>query len=215
MKKLLIAAAGAFGLAQGAASAAITTYTSEAAFLADTGALTPENFNSFTGEPSFANTSLATPSGVSLVTTGTLLNDPLRNAINQPLNASSAVDGTAHANVVLNSSDDIFTITLPTAVNAFAASFRALNDLERRTDLVVNSESIIMPILASGTSVSFFGVTSDVAFTSVSFVLVGKTDGFLVDNVYFGDAEVVPIPAAGLLMAGAFAGLAGLRRRKG
>ncbi|MEO1659009.1 MAG: VPLPA-CTERM sorting domain-containing protein [Pseudomonadota bacterium] len=213
MKKLVITAAAAFGLVQGAASAATTTYTSEAAFLADTGALTLENFNSFTDEPIFANSSLATPSGVSLITAGTPLNNPLRNAINQPA-TSAGVDGTAHANVVLNSSDDVFTITLPTAVNAFGASFAALNDLERRTDLVVNGESIIMPVLSGGTSISFFGVTSDVAFTSVSFILVGRTDGFLVDNVYFGEVDPVPVPAAGLLMAGAFAGLAGLRRRK-
>lgn len=60
---------------------------------------------------------------------------------------------------------------------------------------------------------TFFGVSDTAALSSVSFDVSGFP-GVEVDDVYTGNASVVPLPAAGVLMIGALGGLAALGRRK-
>ena len=79
-----------------------------------------------------------------------------------------------------------------------------------------------MDIPVGGSEVSFFGLTSDVAFRSVSFVQVGYGDGFGVDNVLYGgwqaplggEGAAVPLPSTLPLMAVVVAGAyVAIRRR--
>ena len=191
----------ALALANGSnvSAATFTTFTDRIGFDAAAGLLTIEDFNSVAGQLSFAGVTL-TVGDLTLETTGTP-QTVLRNFIDQPpLEFSSEfnIDDTALANVLLrfddvNDDDDIFTINFATPVTAFGADFGGINNVILRTAITILGEQIAMPInpLSSPT---FFGLLSDTAFSSLSFIQVGSDpDGFSIDNVTF---SAVPLPAA-------------------
>ena len=215
MMKRFAMAASVLALSMTGASAATTTYVSQVEFLAAAPGVTLEDFNDFQQEVSFATADVVTSTGLTIRATGTPLATPGRNAVDVPPFGSSSfdVDGTALLNVVINSFDDTLTITLPAPVNAFGASFGAINDQFRRTNMEIGTTPVTMPFF-QGTVLSFFGVGSDDAFDVVRLTYGGMTDGFSMDNVYFGavDSQAVPLPAAGLVMVGGLAIFARRRR---
>lgn len=216
--KSLLAAAVTMGLGA-TAQAAIVAYDSKTAFesvFVQTGS---EDFNGVAGQPSFSGTAFDLGS-FSLMTSGANLStDEGRNAIDQPppLFSSFNVDGTAFANILLNASDQTFTIVFSEAITAFGADFGGMNNSQARTSVTVAGETVV-PSVTSGNQVRFFGVVSDVAFTTLVFAFNENNDGFSMDNVVFGTgafaADPVPLPAAAVLFAPAIGALVGLRRKK-
>lgn len=60
----------------------------------------------------------------------------------------------------------------------------------------------------------FFGVTSDIAFTTLQLKYTGNAgDAIFFDEAYNGTVPSVPVPAAILMFSPALLGFLGLRRR--
>lgn len=204
MRSLALGIALALAYGSNASAATFTTFTNRTVFDGAAGLLTIENFNSVVGEPSFAGVAL-TVGDLTLEATGpsTDLGLNQRNFIDQPTVDFSAffdIDGTALANVLLFSDGDTLEIDFAAPVTAFGAdfgdiNFGAENNDSLRTAILVLGQQIAMPIAMPINSVSltFFGLISDTAFSSLSFIMVGENDGFSIDNVAF---SAVPLPAA-------------------
>lgn len=197
------------------ANAAVMSFDDRATF---DGALTSqstEDFNSFGSETSFASGSLSA-GDLTLSMSGTLRSGQ-RNSIDMPTHQFSSfnIDGTTNANVLLDSADDVLTISFGSAVTAFGADFGSLNDNYRRTSILVNGERLTPGIVTGSNRTRFFGFTTDTAFSSVSFVFNRAADGFSIDNVSYGDAAVVPLPATLPMLAFAMGAFALGRRRTG
>ncbi len=199
MRSLALGIALALAYGSNASAATFTTFTNRTVFDGAAGLLTIENFNSVVGEPSFAGVALTVgdltlEAGPSIDSVGNQ-----RNFIDQPTVDFSAffdIDGTALANVLLFSDGDTLEIDFATPVTAFGAdfgdiNFGAANNDSLRTAILVLGQQIAMPI--NSVSLTFFGLISDTAFSSLSFIMVGVNDGFSIDNVAF---SAVPLPAA-------------------
>ena len=204
--------------ASSVSAATFNTFTDRTAFEAATASVQTEDFNSFESEVSFNGQDLT-------IGDLTLRNDSSnqgRGLIDIPPHIFGifSVDGTANANFVVNKNFNSVVLTFANTITAFGADFAALNNDALGVEFEVLGERITPPV-QQGTTVQFFGFTSDTGFNSISLVGASETspfDGFAGDNFTFGDAiveaTVVPLPApAGLLLA-AMAGLFFVGRRK-
>lgn len=184
-----------FGIALTATSeAAISVYTSRAAFDAAAGTTSSQDFNSFASDTPFN----LVPLDVGPFTLSVIGSASSSNRIDVPpaLFAGFSVDGTAFAAGELNGLNSVL-ITFDAPITSFGADFAGWNDTIRRSDLVIDG-NVIMPPTTVGNQIRFFGVTSDVAFTTVEIRGVpGLGDSFGFDNVSFGASatSVVPEPA--------------------
>ncbi|MQY41163.1 VPLPA-CTERM sorting domain-containing protein [Epibacterium sp. SM1969] len=196
-------------------AAVVSTFTDRASFEAFAGGVLTEDFNGVVGQPSFAGTPL-TVGDLTLQTLGSPLSGE-RNAIDQPpfQFAEISVDGSALANVLLDSADDAFSISFAAPVFSFGADFGALNDNVLRTSVSFLDQTLF-PDATTGNVIRFFGFTSDTLFDTVSFNFAGLNDGFSVDNVTFGGVSPSPVPLpAGLpLLLSGLGGLGLVLRRR-
>jgi hypothetical protein len=214
--KAFVAATAMVAVSAGAANAALTVFTSRAAFeTALSGGFTTETFNGVVGEPAF-RTAPVTVGGLTLQGFGSSQFD--RNFIDQqPLQFGVFnVDGTAVVNAVTALGTSGLTVTLASGVRGFGADFAAMQDGVFRTQILFGSQAYT-PSVTAGNVVTFLGIVSDTPFTTVTFqsASVSTSDGFAFDNVTFGNvANGVPEPSTWAMMLVGFAGLAFASRRR-
>ncbi len=202
--------------ASSVSAATFNTFTDRSAFLAATESVQTEDFNGFEGEASFNGQDLV----IGDLTIRNDVGNQARGLIDIPPHIFNIfnVDGTANANFVVNKDFNEVVLTFAEPITAFGADFAALNNDEVATEFEVLGQRIAPPV-QNGTTVQFFGFTSDMAFSTVSLVGASATsafDGFAGDNFVFGEATqatVVPLPAPAALLIAALTGLFFVRRR--
>ena len=122
---------------------------------------------------------------------------------------------------VLSTNYEPLTITFAQAVNAFSINFGALGTAFANLSSPVTFTFTVGGISGSATEganlsgLSFFGLTSDTAFTSVTISNTSANQFF--DNVTYQAAPAssdVPEPASWAMMVGGFGLLGGALRRK-
>jgi len=203
-----LAAAAALGIASCAAQAT-TVYTNEAAFLAAAGgSLSFESFetvqSSVSAQYDFAD--------VSFSCAGTVTCPGFFG-----MSAALAHDG-AHS--VFFGSPDTSTFTFAHAVNAFGIWIGDAGTTGPITlDVALNNGGSAQALANfSGASLNwqYFGLVSDTAFTSLTFIPSNRWDGIYFDALRYGQADVhaVPEPGSSLLLGIAGAGLLAARRKR-
>lgn len=213
MIRVICAAIAAFLMSSQLASAAsFTVFTDRVAFEAAVGTgLTTETFNSAASDISFSGSS-TTFGQLTLSADDTAF--PGNNKIDAaPLLDTINVNGSAAVNFFTRPNDNA-SIAFDAPVLAFGADFFNFNDEHLRTQISVLG-NLFSPDVTDINEVSFFGIISDQAFSSVLFSALDY-DVFGMDNVSFSSSiSVVPLPAALPLMAGALAimGLFGWRKK--
>jgi len=196
-----------FVLVSANADAAITTYTDRTSFEAAAGAITFEDFESFVVDAPF-HTSAVDVGDFTLSMTG--LPSTAYNFIDiaPPETPETNVNGSTNMRVFTDDSPlSNLIFEFDTAMTAFGADFRSINDTIVRTQLIVGSDIVALPVAASSGLFSFFGFSSDIAFTSITFEGLAN-DVYGIDNVSYS----IPEPATVLLLG--LGGLGLLRRRK-
>ena len=197
-KKLIAGAVLAASLFASAAHAAPVFFTDRTAFEAATSGLSFQGFeDSQTGPtvtyPGFTATETG---GVNFIT---------NTNVNSVLNAVTEGAGAIWYD---DNGGSILTFAFNAALNAFGV------DLTTSGPSTINimSSAFDTNVDVSG-NFTFFGVIADSNFSSVVFNASGGPNvGF--DALAYGTSDgVVPLPASGLLLAGAI-GMLGLRRRK-
>lgn len=209
MRALCLAMAVVLG-AVGAGQAATLSFDSRAAFLAATGPAQGLDFNGFSAEAFFDTApldlgpfSVGTDGGIVLTGGGVR-----RNLLDLPATAprSLDIDATAQLNVLIQRGHS-FRIVFDRPTTAFGADFRQFNEVPRVL-VALDGGAGLAPSTVAGTR--FFGLVSDVAFTTLTFIAL-RSDNFGLDNALFVSA--IPLPASLPLLLGALVLLGGLRRR--
>jgi hypothetical protein len=194
-----------------AANATTTTYTSAAAYAVAAGAQTTEDFNSPTGSTA---TSVSF-SDVVFSCSGTTYCPGFFGS-----SSLFVLDGLS----VFFATPDTATFTFSSAIKSFGVLIAGLGDIGTTTLNIANSNGFSADIFSSytGTTTNFIteslfaGLTSDTPFTTVTFSGLRPGDGIFFENLSFGKASVVPLPAALPLLGAAMLGLGmiGRQRRK-
>jgi hypothetical protein len=204
-----LAATAALAIASCAAQAT-TVYTNEAAFLAAAGGSL--SFESFETVQSSAGTQFNF-ADVSFSCAGTTWCPGFFGT-----STTLAHDG-AHS--VFFASPDTSTFTFAHAVNAFGAWIGDAGTTGAVTlNVALNNGGFATALTNfSGTSLNwqYFGLVSDTAFTSLTFIPSNRNDGIYFDALRYGQADVhaVPEPGSSLLLGIAGAGLLAARRKRG
>lgn len=210
VRKLLLGVAILLGSATVPTQAATVTFDNRALFSAATDTTQTETFNSFLADVNLSggvvvDTGLLSVTGPNF---GFALIDAGGDNIT-PVNGTAYVQG-------LGSGGTSLTFSFASSITAFGVDLFAINDDAERTRIIVDGTTYFLPVV-SGNLPSFFGLTSDIGFTSVQFLaLIGEDAGF--DDVTFGSATAspVPIPAALPLFAAGLSamGFMGWRRKR-
>jgi hypothetical protein len=169
------------------ANSAVTFYSNQADFEAAAGPTTIQTFD-LPSEAAF-HTTPVNVGDFTISMEGTPNTASNLNKIDIPPFGFNVVnvDGSAVANVQLNSSDDTLTLTFDSPIVSIGMDLASLNDGVLRTRISVGGESS-SPVATPGT-VRFFGVTSDVAFNHLVFSYNTATDLFGIDNVRYSFAS--------------------------
>ncbi|WP_395345193.1 PEP-CTERM sorting domain-containing protein [Ningiella sp. W23] len=210
MKKALILITCLFATS---ANAALVSFTDRSAFDAAAGATSIEDFDSFTIDTQF-HTGTLDVGDFSLSMTSTPSTN--FNIIDVPplANAESDVNGSANMRVFTNGNLGVdLMFMFDTAISSFGADFRSLNDEIARTEIVVGGEVLTLPIASGSGQASFYGFTSDTAFTSVIFRGI-VNDVYGIDNVTYGSATAVSAPSTLAMMLLGVAGFVVARRKQ-
>jgi hypothetical protein len=189
-------------------STTITTYSSSPTWLAATTGVTTDNFNGYAPAGSYT-----------LYNTGIFQNGVEFIGISGQTGVmdTSAFTfynfGTGDAGFVTGTT--AVTITLPAPVTAFSINLFT-NPAATTYTVSTLSTPFSVPTFALPTP-TFFGVTSDTAFSTVSLQVPSGTTYAFFDNFQFGAADVgSPVPEAGtfLLIGTGLIGFAIFRRRR-
>lgn len=189
-------------LVAGSANAALVSYTDRISFDAAAGVSTIEDFESYASDTSF-QAGILDVGDFTLSMVGSP--SPAYNFIDVPPldTAETDVNGTNHMNVFTEGrSMTNLTFLFDSAITAFGADFRSLNDVIERTQLLVDGEVLSLPIAGASGEFSFFGFTSDTAFTSITFQGVAN-DVYGIDNVTYSATAVSEPSTIAFLLLGA------------
>lgn len=202
-------------------TAAIVEFTTRADFVAAAGASTTETFDSIAPDTQFRTQSVDLGA---FTIAGFGPNQASWNAINPTPAPGNTIYNVNGSSFVFGATDvgTGFSVTFDSAVTAFGADFRGLNNQDNvaRTFIVVNGTELAATIVAGNDVGSFFGFISDTPFTTISFIrnpdlIPGHMDAFGMDNVTFATGAV-PEPSTWAMMILGFAslGFATYRRMK-
>ena len=185
-------------------SAATVTFTDRATFEAAAGTVTTQDFESQTVGTNLQNvtTDLGDFSLSVVSIFGGSFNLIDQFGLNDP-------NGSIYASIGLGGGETM-TLLFDSAITSFGADFGALNDFVQRSQFEVLGDILLAPILSG--EASFFGFTSDTAFTSLTIRGLSPSDGFGIDNITYSVAAI-PVPATLPLLAGGLGLLALWRRR--
>ena len=203
--------------AAGQARAALTFYADQSAFLGATSGLTTIDFNGIAPAGSFVGygNGPLTLSGVTFSSNGSMF-------VIDPGYYGSPYAGGGFLNSDFASPANVITATLPASATAIGLNFGALFEPTGSVtfDFTLSDGSTYSATTSSsiqGGLLDFIGVTSTLAFASVSISMPDAPDYNAIDNFQFGTA-VAPVPEpstfAGGLLGVALMGGAWLRRRK-
>jgi hypothetical protein len=191
--------------ASAGSAATVTPYSDEASFLSAAGGTTTETFNGVSNNANLKNQTV-TVGDVSLSIVGG------DGRINTSGSSTNNVDGTTFVQVQrLGASSHLLRITFP-ETKAFAADFQSLNAGRTDTNVFVLGQQIVPTQVGSGQG-SFFGIVSDMAFTSIEFRRGSRDSIFGLDNVQLALAPV-PVPASVLLLLAGIGALGAVRARR-
>lgn len=205
--KIIMAFCFAF-IFTGSANASLITYSDRTSFESAAGVVSSEDFESFVVDTAFHTGSLNLGDfSISMVGTPSTSYNFIDVV---PLaSAESNVNGSNHMRIFTDNSPlSNLIFTFDTAITAFGSDFTSFNDSIQRTQLVIDSEILSVPINPG----SFFGFTSDVAFTSITFQGLAN-DVYGMDNVTYSAASV-PEPGSLVLLGLGLAGLGFSRKKK-
>jgi hypothetical protein len=191
----------------------LATYTTRASFTAAINLTQIESFESFTTNVPFHTVPIDVGAFTISLTAKGKDSEPDDNQIALAPAGTLEVDvnGTNNMRVfTTNNPQSNLVVSFDTPITAFGADFRSFNDVENRTAIVVDGVTIAPPIGDDDFLHSFFGITSTVAFTTVTFVGL-QNDVFGIDNVTFA---TVPEPSTLALAALGALGLLFAARRK-
>jgi hypothetical protein len=219
---LIASLAVAVTLLGGAAQAALTTYTSEAAFTSGVVNLQLEGFEAVaaaTRSGGSVNTSAfkVTPVGSALLGVQDGPTSPENG------NGASAVDGTHYLYSYLEQQPTgTLRFDLSSASRAFGLYITDAGEASGQIIFQTDGGQTLTPLVAYnfpnnglGNQVLFFGFAQDIEFKSVFLTITGFDEAYGVDKVYSQSALTVPEPGTGVLLLGALtAGWAASRRRK-
>lgn len=195
------------------ASAAIVEYTSRANFLASAGPTTTETFDAVAIDSQFRTQSFNLgPFAIA----GFGPNQDTLNVINP--SSAAIFDYNVNLTPYVLGETSVgtgFTITFSSAIKAFGADFRGFNNLDYvpRSVVSVDGNNLSPPVVPGNNDASFFGFTSDTAFTAVTFMRnpdydrVGSSDGFGMDNLTYSGVSAVPEPSTWAMIMLGFAGM--------
>ena len=186
----------AIGVVTSAASAATTQFGNLAAFQAASPVLKLENFNSVMSDVSLSGGAVfdAGDFDVTGPAVGVADIDFAGNGFVPPV---AAVDGTSFIQGI-GPSGHTLSLTFDSAITAFGIDLFGVNDGSiERTQIVVNGATFSLPV-ATGDVPMFFGLTSTVPFSDVTFKVLNAVAGeggeiAGLDNVRY---SMVPVPAA-------------------
>lgn len=212
MKKYLFLTA-AMAFSTQASSAITQVWTNESAFLSANSGLAMESFEQ-SGLPTSPNTTPIAAGDITISTDSTAFGGVGVNTFT----FFGVTDG--NQNIYWGSDDDasIF-FNFSSAVNTFGINIFDFgttggNPLLTFFDGKGNSTTALTGERDEEGELDFFGLASDIAFTTVQLKYTGSTgDGIFFDEAYYGNVSAVPVPAAAFLFAPALFGLLGLRRR--
>lgn len=213
--KSLIVAAMAFAASAGVCSAGIVSFGDRAAFQASVAGLFTEDFETFLGTGDFHAGSVdvgpfSIQSGFNQADRGTFQT----GAESDGLTFNGSVYGDA---VVLTGFP--LTLTFDQAIYAFGIDLDEFGDVPDPSTISILDQVFEPDVVSFGggglttgddTEPYFFGVTSDIGFTTVTFAALG--DGFGFDNVSFSSVAPVPLPAPLALLAFSITGLFAFRK---
>ncbi|MEC5386389.1 PEP-CTERM sorting domain-containing protein [Uliginosibacterium sp. H3] len=198
MKIKKLAASAIFGLFMvGIAHATPIVYTSRAAWLANTSAVTTADFNA--GSDQAYRGSSYDSSGIHFTTNGTIYSV-----------YGISYDAAYHSSGYLDMEGSTHGMSFGSAINALSFDFGAFYDNAVNLSITL-SNGLSFALTSPSSSYGFFGITSDTAFTSLSITTNNSFTAF--DNVSYGTAAV-PEPATLALAGLGVAGVAMSRRRK-
>ena len=199
-----VALAAAIALLPCLSSAAIVTFTDRSTFEASAGTVTSEDFESQTVGTNLQNATIDL--GDFTLSVASVFGTPF-NLIDQ--SGFNAPNASIFAGIGLGDGETM-TLLFDIAITSFGADFGALNDFVQRSQFEVLADILLAPILSG--EASFFGFTSDTAFTSLVIRGLPESDGFGIDNVTYSVAPI-PVPATLPLLALGLGLLAFMRRR--
>ncbi len=165
-----------------------------------------EGFEDVTDDVSFGGGSVT----VGEVTLRGDSQDSLYNQVDVvPFRPEVNVDGSNAASFFVSPTQGA-SITMANPVTYWGADFRNFNVDSESTAIVINGEKLVN--IGFLQSLAFIGVESDTPFTRIDFVGITE-NAFGIDNITYGFAAPVPLPAGGLLLLTGLAGVAAMRRK--
>ena len=199
-------------------TAALVTFTSEAAFTGARPGLSSESFESNAGQVLATSTTVSTPGfSVSTVGTATLGVQTGANAPNTG-NGAFATDGTHYLLSYLpNQPTGTLRFDFASVSNSFGLTFTDVGEAAGVITISTNAGDTaggitaytFGPTLPNGSAL-FFGFSQTAAFSQVFITVTGVDESYGLDKVYFGaQGNRVPEPGSlGLMLLG-LAGVAG------
>lgn len=206
--RLIFCSAVALGCLATQAQAALTIYTSRAAWEAAVGSTFAEqNFDTYTTGTSYQSAPVDV-GDFSVSMSGSNFGFIWHNI--GPVSSGNNVNGTPQINAATGDVGGT-TLAFDSAITAFGANWAGISD-SRTTSIVIDGVATPIPNLNGG----FWGLTSDTPFTSLLLRLTaGAADGFGIDDVvYTSGASTVPEPGTLALLGLGLAGLAVARKRR-
>lgn len=202
--KAIVLAISFFATGTTCAQATFIQFDDRLTFETATSSTTTETFNAYVSNVNLVG---ATEDVGPFTMDGTAINGI--SLIETDGSASFNVDGTAFWRGIGTTGSMVF--NFDTAITAFGVDLFGINNSVERTQISIGAETFYLPVVDASIA-SFFGVTSDIAFTTISFNLLQGEDAGI-DNVTFGSAPV-PEPVTLLLFGTGILGLAGSRIRR-
>jgi hypothetical protein len=216
MKSLFTAAFAIVAMAS-VSTTETNTFADRVAFEASVAGLVTEDFETFNGVGDFhAGTVDIGPftiqSNISQIGRGTFQTGVEADGL--------TFNGSVYGDAVVATGSPL-TFTFDEAIFAFGIDLDEFGDMPDPSTIGILGETFEPDVLAFGggglttgddSKPYFFGVTSDIGFTTVTFAASG--DGFGFDNVSFSSVAPVPLPAPLAMLAFSVLGLFVYRKRQ-